>query len=236
LNTKKVTTEFSELKGKTKKFPGKDDTFVYRQSSCTLKANEVGKYGSFYCIYDEYVNQNGSHESFMVLHGSDTVAFYSNIGDKGNSADILSEEEIKKSAESFLSNIMTDEEFSEFTLSQYESSGRGFWALRYDKILNGYKTDETISIFVYSSGKIMGYNAYNLKKYDFLESKITEEALNEARDALNEKLASMKLENLQTHDPCIITNNEGKVFLEMKFSYDHPNGYAATSSLVTNVI
>jgi hypothetical protein len=82
----------------------------------------------------------------------------------------------------------------------------------------------------------MGYNAYNLKKYDFLESKITEEALNEARDALNEKLASMKLENLQTHDPCIITNSEGKVFLEMKFSYDHPNGYAATSSLVTNVI
>jgi hypothetical protein len=82
----------------------------------------------------------------------------------------------------------------------------------------------------------MGYNGTYLGKYDSLESKITKKTLDEARDALNEKLSSMKLENLKIYDPCIITNSEGKVFLEMKFSYDHPNGYAATSSLVTNVI
>ncbi|MBQ8743426.1 MAG: hypothetical protein IJZ03_08690 [Clostridia bacterium] len=219
----------SELDGSIKKFAGSSDEFIYEQSRCTS--------GSFYNAFDIYSNKNNG-EKFTVLRGTDIVVFYENLSKSKVDFAEAKEEDLKTVAREFLLKIMSEEKFNEYTFVQSDSLlAPPLHAILYVKYVEGYKTDESISIFFDPSGEtVMGYNGYNVGKYDTLETNITKKALDEARDALNEKLASMKLENLQTHDPCIITNSEGKVFLEMKFSYDHPDGYAATSSLVTNVI
>ncbi|MBQ8742686.1 MAG: hypothetical protein IJZ03_04900 [Clostridia bacterium] len=224
---------FNELNGKTRKFSGFNGEFVYQKSECTLKGNKSGEYGSFYSIHDVY--KNDSHELIHVLHGTDIITFYSNLaGQMGESVELW-EDDRKQIAENFLLDIISEDKFNEFTLVQNSHTNVGLHHIKYLKYIEGYASNESLSIFLYESGEIMGYNGTDLGKYDSLESKITKKTLDEARDALNEKLSSMKLENLKTYDPCIITNTEGKVFLQMNYEYTDLKGNVSGETIVTNV-
>ena len=236
LYTDKVYRVFDDLKDKTKTFSGFEGEFVYYRSRCMLSGVMPGEYGSFYSVYDIYKNKNDPREEVDLLHGTNTIVSYSNI-DTSGSLEEKDDNKLKETARKFLLNTMNEEKFNEFTFVNCETSlAPRFHGISYVKYINGYATDEAVFIMVSPSGEtVMGYNGYNVGKYDTLESTISKEALDTAYDALKEKIASRDGTATVIHDPRIITNTEGKVFLQINYEYKDLKGNVSGETIVTNV-
>jgi CRISPR/Cas system CMR-associated protein Cmr5 small subunit len=230
--------KFEELKGTTKTFPGVDGIFVYYESRCLLKGEKSGEYGSFYSIYDTYKNQDNPKEEFEVLRGSNIITGYLKNDYQSGAFKEISEDDLKGAANDILLKMIGREKLSEFVYSKIENVANLLHAVIYEKYIEGYVTDEAIMVLFSGPGEFVAFKCENSGKYDSLSKSITKKALDEAHSALKEKIVSIKdLGTVtKTYAPCIITSTDGKVFMEMKVGYKHPDGYDYAHIFVTNVI
>ena len=193
-------------------------TFTYKNSNCKLKSYSSEECGDYYSIYDVYYSED--RDRIELLHGTDTICFYNNNKSFDRSVAPVEEAEAKEIADNFLKSIMSDASFEKFAESyvEYDKSLCQYY-IGYLRYIAGYETDETLLVGVTNTKEVSGYNGYNLKKYDALESSITVESLKSADEALTEKIETLKLDNLTFTATRITTNAAGEVYLEKRFTY-----------------
>ena len=224
IDTSQNMETFEELKNTVKKLPFDDEKeFVYEYSQCAYKTSESQEYGTFYSIYDSYRYEK---ETIQYLHGTDLLCFYS-VDDttiEGVTFPIQSEEEAKNAANAFLLSFLSETELGKFSEVSVESSSSFPFRVKYTRVIEGYKTDEQLWVFFNKNGNFSGYNGYNLKKYDNLLDRISKEKLDEAKEALLDKLSASEKTDFSYEDPRITTDTSGNVYLEVKYSYTSESG------------
>ena len=224
IDTSQNMETFEELKNTVKKLPFDDEKeFVYEYSQCAYKTSESQEYGTFYSIYDSYRYEK---ETIQYLHGTDLLCFYS-VDDAtidGVTFPIQSEEEAKNAANAFLLSFLSETELDKFSEVSVESSRSFPFRVKYTRVIEGYKTDEELWVFFNKNGNFSGYNGYNLKKYDNLLDRISKEKLDEAKEALLDKLSASEKTDFSYEDPRITTDTSGNLYLEVKYSYTSESG------------
>lgn len=224
IDTSQNMETFEELKNTVKKLPfDNEKEFVYEYSQCAYKTSESQEYGTFYSIYDSYRYEK---ETIQYLHGTDLLCFYS-VDDAtidGVTFPIQSEEEAKNAANAFLLSFLSETELDKFSEVSVESSRSFPFRVKYTRVIDGYKTDEELWVFFNKNGNFSGYNGYNLKKYDNLLDRISKEKLDEAKEALLDKLSASEKTDFSYEDPRITTDTSGNLYLEVKYSYTSESG------------
>ncbi len=218
---KKITLEdVSQVKN----IPFLDEKeYFYDYSTYRRENSESDKVGTFYSIYDYYVNEL---EIVAYLNGSNILCHYDKFIPSGGSDEdyVRSREEYIEIAEKFLLNIVSEDYLSELKLDESNTrfSGKYRYVVEYNRYIEGYSTDENIRIVVDISGVVCKYDAFNLKKYDEIKKNITKEHLEAAEDALNKKLKTFdEIELEPPRYPMITTNANGEFYLQRYFIYNH---------------
>ncbi len=219
---------FDKLKGEEKKPFKSLGTFVYQDSNCRYKnTNTEKEYGDFYSIYDIYVEKDVVHPARVTyLHGTDILTSYI-IGDaqRPSPNDTMEEALCKKIAQDFILNIITLEEFSKFSDDGvFTNDGNGLYTYIYTRYIEGYATDETISISMNCEGEVYIYSSSFLGKYDTLEAELTKEKLDTANEKLRNKVEELRLTNLSMGISRIVTSTSGEAFLRISIGYDTVEG------------
>ena len=224
IDTSKNMETFEELENTVKKLPfNNEKEFVYEYSQCSYKSADSQEYGTFYSIYDSYRHEE---ETIQYLRGTDLLCFYS-VDDAtidGVTFPIQSEEEAKNAANAFLLSFLSETELDKFSEVSVESSSSFPFRVKYTRVIDGYKTDEELWVFFNKNGNFSGYNGYTLKKYDNLLDRISKEKLDEAKEALLDKLSASKKTDFSYEDPRITTDTSGNVYLEIRYSYTSESG------------
>lgn len=232
VHTDRKEIKISALQNKTKKNPFSGNEAIYQYSRCSLLNNQSEEIGTFYSIFDRYKD---GETIIDYLHGTDQIAFYSSSRDQNESYPVLTELEVRSYAESFILSIMPLETFKNFSFRQMEIDALGRYALSYVRYIEGYRTDETISIFVDRSGHISCYNAYNVGKYNSLVDTIDKSSLDQAHNALLQQLFLLDLSELSCGSPKIITSSTGELFLELAINYVDSNGFSRLDCVIISV-
>ena len=230
---------FDELKGKTIKSPfNADSVLEYKSSDCALKTADGNEYGSFYSIYDVY---RSDVETIEYLHGTNILCFYSyraitiSKGEKEENKK-LDKSDYRKMSDEFLLKFLSQEELNSFDkVSMSDFSQLFGCTVTYKKTICGYETDEVLTIFFNSDGKLDGYNGYNLKKYDSLEKQIDQERLDHAKEYLLNKIEKKELKDLEIRGPVLTTNGEGELYLSVVFEYVNSENMPTGDILYVNV-
>ena len=218
---------FSELSDSTKKLSFDNGKIcTYKESTCYYKTSDSKEYGTFYSIYDRYICEGTTAE---YLHGTDLLCYYSVMG--GREDIVLSErskEVAKKMADEFLLGFLSQDTLNKFDQVTVEENVSNTFSYRvsYRRFIEGYKTDEALYVSFNDEGKLRGYNGFNLNKYDTLADGISKEMLDEAKEALLDKLYSTKKLDFEHKEPQIITDKSGNVYLEIQYSYRYEEGGA----------
>lgn len=200
----------------------------YKYSDCTMKDGTSNEIGDFYCIYDVYTSEE---EEVMYLHDTDIISFYHKDFNPDENYPLMEENEVRKIAEDFLKSIIPGETLETFTYERMTMDAIGRYSIFYTKYVEGYATDETISVWVDRCGTISGYNGLNLKKYETLNAVIEREQLDSAYEFLVSTISAMGLLELEYYEPTIITNTSGELYLEVSFTYvdEEGIGYGETA-------
>ena len=204
----------------------------YKCSECIFKNSLNAEIGDFYCIYDEY---SSGKEDIMLLHDTDIVCFYHKEYNPDESYPLMEEVEVRAIAENFLKSIMSEETFSKFDYKRMSMDALGRYGLAYVRYIEGYPTDETLSVFVDRCGEVSGYNGLNLKKYDTLEDSLTKEQIEKTETYLLRYIDSQEGQVLEKYDPVIVTNTSGELYLSMKFSYQNTDGTIWGETVLTKI-
>lgn len=219
LYTKDSTKIFDDLKGKSKTNPFKtSDTLEYKYSRI-ITDSFSGISGSYYSVYDVY---ESSHETVEYLHGTDMLCFYSNSEKHSGESvvDVYSEEKAQSVAREFLLRFMSEKELDGYKVESVSSSSLFMCSVHYARYIGDYRTDDVLSVFIDRYGKADGFNGKNMKKYDGISDTFTLDDLNASAEILTKKLADSNLKNINMHSPTITTDINGKVYLEIRFSYE----------------
>lgn len=224
IDTSQNMETFEELKNTVKKLPFDDEKeFVYEYSQCAYKTSKSQEYGTFYSVYDVYSN---GKERIMHLSGTDLLCFYTSSEPlEGMTVEAKSKEEAKDIADNFLLQFLTQEELNNYTDVNVDDTDNLFsYYIRYTREIEGYKTDEELWLSFNKDGFLRGYVGYNLKKYDNLLDRISKEKLDDAKEALLDKLSASEKTDFSYEDPRITTDTSGNLYLEVKYSYTSESG------------
>ena len=118
------------------------------------------------------------------MHDTDIISYYHRPFNADDSYPLMDEMGVKEIAETFLKNIVSEERFNTFAYSGMTMDALGRYALSYIRYVEGYPTDEVLSVWVDRCGDVSGYNGYNLQKYDSIEKTISKEKLDVAKKFL----------------------------------------------------
>ena len=227
---------FDELKGKEKTAFKGSKTFIYNESRCTFKNSEKKEYGTFYCIYDEYVEKGvQTGERVEYLHGTDILVYYFKPTGVQSASDTLSEDTIRKISKEFVLKIISEKEFSNYSDGELVDSPTNYYHIKYSRYIHGYRTDDSIAIELTRTGAVALYSAPNFKKYEALESKLTKEKLDTAYEKLKNKIEAMSLKNLDMSDPLIVTSTTGEPFIRVGVTYDTSDEYSVGEYFYVNI-
>lgn len=234
LYPQKTQEVFEELKNNTVIDPidGKEMTYSYSQ--CAYPGGADKNYGDHYCVYDFYKSDS---VDLAVLHGSDLICYYYNRNDEANGARRPSSEEAEIKAESFILSVIPQNVFDGFELVSVKNDTTGLFSytVTYSKKSSGYATDETITMYLGKSGDVIGYNGYNVGKYDPLSDRFNRTAIENAKAALTAKINSLGLKNLNMNEPFVTANANGDLYLRLDFSYEDENGSVCGQTAFINV-
>ena len=217
---------FDDMAKETRVDPFNDQReIVYEKSDCHYLKDDFGEYGSFYSIYDIYKAGNAQYH---YLHGTDILCKLFVYGDGGVAVKNIptNEEEAKKITDDFLDSIYGKGFSSEYELlTIHGENSVDLYNVVYVRVIEGYRTDDTIAVYIDRSGKISAMNAPNVNKYKYLKDRISKEKVDEAKDILMEKLQTYELENLQVVGTGITTDRVGNLYLKLRYSHtvEHSN-------------
>lgn len=229
--------QLSDLQKDTKKgiaFPSEDLKYAYSQ--CTYKNNSSEEFGAHYSVYDVYLND---HEEVAYLHGTDLVCSYFNrSGDLRSGVSINTDDEAKVISDEFVLSIISEDIFSGFECTSItkDNSGLFSYVINYSKLTLGHKTDENITIYIDNSGTVVGYNGYNVCKYDDLVKEFNNDSINSAKSALITRINGLNLKNTEIGEPFLTTSADGELYLRINFTYEDENGFACGETVLINVI
>ncbi len=217
IDTRKIVKVLPDAKKEVDSIYNKGQKLQYAESECKVKNASDDELGSFYCIYDVY---KGNGEEIKYLNGTDIMCYYS-IEDEDNSLDYptISGKELKRIADNFLKEFIPEDKLSEYEFSVVQGSYNWGYMLSYTRYVEGYHTDEIISICVDKAGKVTSYEAYNLCKYDSLTIEITKNELDKAKNALKKEVSAQHLLNPKMFSYNIITNTEGRLYMRAAVTY-----------------
>lgn len=225
-----------ELETSTYKNPFSDtEELKYSRSECTYAGDTATEYGKYYSLYDVYLSDK---EEFTVLRGTDLVCYYY-TSDRDYETEVqLTDDEAKAIADEFLIKILGEDIVAGFSkvVSRKDTIGLYAYGVAYSKPINGYETDEILSIFIGKSGKVVAYNGYNVCKYEGKEELFASEKIEAAKTALTDKINSLNLSNLEIGRTFITTNADGELYLRIDISYDDEYGTRCAESMFVNII
>ena len=196
--------------------------FRYKTTEKSLLTTEKNEYGVFYSAYDVYENEDGDDLKF--LSGTDLVTYYYDGHrdfEKPNSAE-LTAEEATAIANEFLGSILPQEVLDDIpwvttSALDFDSSTH---TVIYIRTIHGYYTDEDIMVMVDANTRsAFAYNGECVGKYADLESVLTKDVLDQAYDALKNKVDSLGLNDVEIVSACLVTDTAGGVYMEMSFEY-----------------
>lgn len=224
LNTDKELKVLADSE-QMKKFPLCNEELSYRTSWCQFKDGNKAEYGSFYCVYDEYLSEKAI---IRCLRGTDIITYFSDLTVKSGYSDndvALTEEQAKEIADNFAKKIISEKELEKYVceISIGEKKPNTFtfpYSITYYKFIDKYKTDEYIWVTLNGKGEVTGYNGEFLHKYDDIENKLTKEMLDRTKEKLIAKLESLELNNLTYKTPTITTNTSGEPYMSITFEYE----------------
>ena len=220
LYTQTEYVEYDDMKNSTVLSP-EGQTLQYRRSDCKKKSNSSEELGTFYSRYDVYEN---GEETVRKLHGSEIMVFYSRSFNSDTNYPEMNETQVREIAEQFLKENVSEDVLNNFEFDYMNTDILGRYALLYRRYVEGYRTDENISIWVDRDGRVSGYNGYNLGKYDNRDESITREDISASEKLLLNKLDSMNEQDLKCNGIKLTTDTAGNLFLTMYISYIGVNG------------
>lgn len=220
INATEIEKEFSELKGQ-KIDAGKYKGLEYKYSYVIEASAESNKRNWIYSIYDKYELRTDDELIYVeCLHGTDRIVFYSSSEDMRDDQPAVSREQLRKIAEDFIISEVGEDLLEKYTFTSVDALPTGTaYGVHYQRYVAGYYTDEDIEIYMTPSGNIWAYRFDNIEKYDKVSTKLTKKKLDNAYELLEEKVKGLNLEEMELYKPCIVTDAEGKVYLEMKVDY-----------------
>lgn len=230
--TDKVKYSQDEYIGSKRTSPISGEILQYNHTEAYLKTSLSNEYGTYYSLFDKYKNES---ETIAYLHGSDQIVFYSIPSNSDSLSPKLTDEQVKAIAEKFILNIISEESFANFNFMQMSIDPLNRYSLLFMREINGYYTDETISIWVDMDGTVSAYNGYNVGKYDALADKLTTDKLDNACQKLIEKIQTMNLKNLTMHSPVVITSSTGGVFIKIPIYYGDEYDIGSSDIVIINV-
>lgn len=233
LYTKKEYIEYDDMKNSTVLSP-EGQTLKYVYSNCKKKNDLSEDLGTYYSRYDVYENEEGV--TVEKLHGSEIVAYYFKPYNRDTNYPEMNESQVREIAEQFLKENVSENVLGNFEFDHMGTDALGRYSLLYQRYVEGYRTDETISIWVDRNGQVSGYNGYNLGKYDNLDERITQKDISSSEKLLINKLNSMNEQDLKCNGIRLITDTTGNLFLEMYVSYIGVEGTEYGEIFVVSVV
>ena len=231
-----MAAKLPELENTTRKNPLNGQVLEYVYSQCKYTDRETKELGKHYSAYDFY---NSKNEEIGVLRGTDLVCFYFNREAIDESQPWPKGTDAEAVAASFLTTMIGSKLFSEFecTSAKRDTSGLYYYVVRFARTTNGYETDEKLTVYLGSTGKVVAYNGYNLCKYDSLKKKFNAEKIERATNALTSQLATheTKLKDMKVSEPILITNANGDLYLQVRVTYEDDEGSTRKDNLFINV-
>lgn len=240
VSTSRVSHSFDELKDNQKVFGTKRAVLQYKGSHAYLKSKGSAEFGSFYSITDDYISED-QKTNVSYLHGTDIVCQYHESlsnGERRGGKDSLTNASLEKKAYEFLQTL-----YSKDLLANLSCTGVEYNELmdcvyvNYRRYIEGYATDESIMLMLTNKGVPFGMNADNIGKYNYTDP-VTKEDLDQAKEVLLEKVASLGLPGLSHSEEALMltTDTSGKVYLETWFTFTvGDEGEKMMESLYVNV-
>ena len=221
-----------DLENATRKSPIDDQVMKYAYSECSY--NRTSKeHGTHYSVYDFYKTDS---MEVGVLHGTDLICYYFNrqtVEEHKKLTDI----QAKSLADSFVLSVVEEDVFNEFDsgLVKADTSGVFSYTVKYSKTTNGYKTDESITVYIDKLGNVVGYNGYNVCKYDTLKDQFADDKIGLAKKALVDKINSLGLKSIEMTDSLITTDIDGGLYVRIDFSYENDDGFVCGETALVNI-
>ena len=230
--TNKERVSLNDAKKEDKVSPLTGESIEYKYTISYRKTSTAGEFGTYYSQFDRFENDS---EIIDYLHGTDQIMYYSIPSESDPTLPLMSEEEVKAIAEEFILNVVSTENFEQLSYVQMSMDPLDRYALLYVRYINGYPTDETISIWIDKDGTVSGYNGYNIGKYNLLDSMLSKQALDTAYNTLSKQINKLELSELNCHEPQLITSSTGVVFLRIAITYIDQSGMRCSDIVMTNV-
>ena len=202
----------------------KEGEYQYEYSKVYTKKLDSGKVERIFDIYYKRGSDNGEEkiiEECTYLRGTEFICTY--ISSQENVGIYKGEGDTRSIAEEYLVKILSKERFEEL------SGGEILY--RYTRFIEGYKTDDEITVYVNDEGYIKAYRIWEYGKYDTLKNTLTKEQLDKTKEKLDAKIAEVFAgQDIQLRDLLVITDPEAKPYLEITIVED-TCAYALATSI-----
>ena len=223
----------ADMAGKTASFGTDEGTYVYARSSYSYMDDQNQLVGSFYSVYDSYSMGDVTLEK---LRGTELVTLYSEPAKTNNTSSLLDLDAIQNKAVSCMKDNMDIVLSSDYVCGGTDNDALNRQYISYYRVLHGYRTDDSISLWFNKDLSLSGINARRYGSFASIASKLTKEKLEEAEATLTSLVAASGLpEGYQMHEPTLTTSNEGRVFMQAAVSYTTSDGLSGMDVVYINV-
>lgn len=192
-----------------------EESFTYVYSELAYKTSDSTDPGSFYSIYDVYRN---AQYKVKYLHDTDFLVFHSKKYNPDDSFPQMTESEVRSIAEAHLSKIVSKDILDNLEFRNMSIDALGRYALMYSRYIEGYDTDETISIWVDRSGEVSAFNGMNIGKYNHIQIP-QKEQIEIAYSELVKKIEGLPFDNIRCVGTMITTDTMGRIYLEIFINF-----------------
>ena len=198
----------------------------YKGSKITSDKTEKSDFNRRFDTFWHSDINSGDEIRAIYINGTDTIGYISRASNSNKlwteNDEYLSQEELCQTAKDFLLSVFPEEEFDKYTLidiSYPEKRSSSCYFVTYRRYINGYETDDILSLAISQNKTVMAYNGRNHKKYSSVEALLTKERLDAVSAALYDKLDELKVNYESVYDCRLATDIYGGVYISMSISY-----------------
>lgn len=198
----------------------------YKGSKITSDKTEKSDFNRRFDTFWYSDSNSGDKIRTVYINGTDTIGYIFRDSDSfkewTENDEYLSEEELCQTAKEFLLSVLPEEEFDKYTLidiSYPKKRSSIYYDVTYRRYINGYETDDILSVMISQNKMVVSYNGKKYNKYSSVEALLTKERLDAVSDALNEKISSLNIECERIIDGGLVTDIYGNVYISVIISY-----------------
>lgn len=201
----------------------KEGEYQYEYSEEYTKKLDSDKVERIFDMYFKRVDDNGEEkviEQCRYLRDTEFICTYFSFQE--NVGIYKGEGDTRGIAEEYLVKILSKEGFEEYTHTETRSvEYRNKTLYRYTRFIEGYKTNDEITIYVDEDGYVASYYIWEYGKYDTLKNSLTKEQLDKTKEKLDAKIAEVFAgQDIELRDLLVITDPEAKPYLEITIVED----------------